>query len=561
MPNCADVVYSEDYYDILIDYNRVINLLEPECLQRINATFDVGYYSRTGMPPLSVESYTYSSIPNCFCLTDTMALESSNILLLQNQPSLNLKGQGVLIGFVDTGIDYQNTLFRNSDGSTRIAAIWDQTLRQGTPPEGFLYGSLFTEAQINEALNLPESLEMVPSVDENGHGTFLAGIAAGGEDPGENFIGAVPMATLAVVKCKQAKKNLRDFYYIPEDVDCYQENDIMAGVAWLSQLADALQMPLSICISMGSSMGSHSGASPLSAFLNMIGMRRGRAISIAAGNEANTRHHYLGTGMSQGNSEDVELSVGEGIHGFVMELWASSPELYQVGILSPTGELFQAVAGASMRKAEHFFLFENTTVTVEYEIVEEANASLLIFIRFTRPLQGIWNIRVTARQTIRGEYHIWLPVKAFLPGEVFFLRSNPDVTATIPSFAPSGIAVGAYQPSSGSLYPESGRGYSTKDAIKPDLAAPGVEVTGPGLRGNFVTMTGTSISAAITAGACAQFLQWGIVDGNYTTLNSTEIGTILIRGARRGPERSYPNREWGYGALDAYESLNRLRNV
>lgn len=560
MPCTEDMIYSEDYYDLIIDFNLIENYIFPECMQNIDVRFKIGYYPMEELPPLSVTDFTYSAIPQVYCLTDTSALEVTNILFLQNQPTLNLKGEGVLVGFVDTGINYQDALFRNSDGTTRIAGIWDQTLQNGEKPEGFLYGSQFLEAEINEALAAERPLEAVPSVDDIGHGTFLAGVCCGGGNPANDFVGAVPLSTIAMVKCKQTKGNLRDYYHIPPDTECFQENDIMAGVAWLQQLAIQLNMPLVVCISMGSGLGSHSEDGPLTEFLNNTGLRRGRAIAISAGNEANARHHYEGRGLVQDQREEVEISVGRNVQGFVLELWASAPELYQVAVVSPTGEVFSPQGGPSAGKAEYTFLFEGTTVSLEYEIVVGINSNQLAFLRFTNPLQGIWTIRVTARQVIQGNYNMWLPMSQMMSGEVFFLRSTPDITATSPSFAPSGISTGAFLAKGNSLYPDSGRGFSTTGEIKPDLAAPGVNVMGPDRRGNFTTMTGTSVAAAITAGACAQLLQWGIVNGQYSTLNSSEIRSILTRGARRDPQRTYPNREWGYGSLDVFEALNQLRD-
>lgn len=553
-------IYSEDYYDLIIDFNLIENYIFPDCIQSIDPRFKVGYYERAELPPLSVADYSYSAIPKCFCLTDYTALEVTNILFLQNQPVLDLKGEGVLVGFVDTGIAYQNPVFRNEDGTTRIAAIWDQTiLGKDRRPTGFLYGTEFSEEEINQALTSEDPLSIVNSIDTNGHGTFLSGVACGSGNPAEKFIGAAPLAKIAVVKCKEAKQNLKDYYFIPPSATCFQENDIMAGVSWLNALAERMGMPLVVCISMGSSLGSHMGDSPLSQFLNNLGLRRGRVVTISAGNEANARHHFQSLNLPQGQQENVEISVGNGVNGFVLELWAAVPNLYQVAVLSPTGELFEPVGGAGVRRAEHFFLFENTTVSIEYDIIVGANANQLAFIRFTTPLQGIWTIRVTARQVIQGGYHMWLPQSELVSGEVFFLRSTPDVTATTPSFSNAAVSVGAFLAKGNSLYPDSGRGFGANGDIKPDIAAPGVNVTGPDVRGNFITMTGTSVAAAITAGACAQLLEWGIVKGRYTTLNSVEMRSILTRGAQRSPDRSYPNPEWGFGSLDVFEALNQLR--
>lgn len=579
-----EMIYSEEYYDLIIDYNLIENYIFPECLQPIDARFQVGYYPREGLPPLSVENYGYSAIPKCYCLTDYSALEVTNILFLQNQPVLDLKGAGVMVGFIDTGIDYQNDVFRNEDGSTRIAAIWDQTIsgkltisedgdasnisengdasnnEVGRLPQGFLYGTEYSAKEINRALASESPLTVVPSIDSNGHGTFLAGVACGGGNPANRFIGAAPLATIAMVKCKEAKETIKDYYFIPPNAVCFQENDIMAGVAWLQEQAERLQMPLVICITMGSGLGSHMGDCPLGLLLNNMGLRRGRVITVSAGNEANARHHFQSVGLEMGQQENVEISVGAGVNGFVLELWAAVPNLYQVAVLSPTGELFEPVGGPGSGKAEYLFLFENTTVTIEYDIQVGANANQLAFLKFSTPLQGIWTIRVTARQTVQGGYHMWLPQSELMSGEVFFLRSTPDTTATEPSYASTAIATGAFLARGNSLYPESGRGFSANREVKPDLAAPGVNVYGPERRGTFTTRTGTSVAAAITAGACAQLLEWGIVKNQYSTLNSVEMRSILTRGARRTPDRGYPNPEWGYGTLDVFEALNQLRN-
>ena len=593
MPCNEDAVYSNEYYDLIIDYNLIENYIFPDCLQSIDARFKIGYYPRAGLPALSVADYSYSAIPQMFALTDYEALEVTNILFLQNQPVLDLKGEGVMIGFVDTGIDYDNPVFRNEDGSTRIAAIWDQTLRgtyvieetigervENVPindrgnltienneanivdrrPQGFLYGREFSESEINQALASDQPFSLVESRDDNGHGTFLAGVACGGGNPANNFIGAAPLAKIAVVKCKEAKKNLKDYYFVPEGATCFQENDIMAGIAWLNQQAEKQNMPLVVCVSMGSSLGSHTGGSPLSQYINNLGLRRGKVITVSAGNEANARHHFQNRELEENQIDNVEISVERGVAGFVLELWATAPNLYQVGVLSPTGELFEPMGGAGVRRAEHFFLFENTEVSIEYDITVGGGANQLAFLRFTTPLQGLWTIRVTARQTIRGGYNMWLPQSELMSGNVFFLRSTPDITATTPSFSIAAVSTGAFLPRGNSLYPESGRGFGAGGEIKPDLAAPGVNVTGPDQYGNFTTMTGTSVAAAITAGACAQLLEWGIVKGRYTTLNSVEMRTILTRGARRSVDRTYPNPEWGFGSLDVFEALNQLRS-
>lgn len=567
---CREAIYSNDYYDVIINYNEYIQSDLITCIQRVSDIYDIAYLSRELVPPLSVNIYNYSAIPNCFTLLDQTALEKSGILTLQNQPVLNLRGSGILIGFVDTGIDYTHPAFRNGDGTTRISAIWDQTLMEGPSPDGFSYGTLFDENDINAALASETPAALMPTTDTNGHGTFLAGIAAGSPDESGNFIGAAPLASIAMVKLKPAKQYLRDFYFINPETEVYQENDIMLALSWLNQLAYQLQMPLVICLALGSNMGSHGGNSPLSDFLNDISRRRLRVIVSAAGNETNARHHFMGTDLAPDSYEDVEISVGAHVSGFVLELWARAPELFTVDILSPTGEVFSTRPGRTNQSSEYSFIFENTTVSVDYRLVGLLTGDQLIFMRFKTPLQGLWTIRVYANQVIKGAFNMWLPMTNFLTGEVIFLRSSPDITITVPSMASGIITVGAYNAADGSLYPDSGRGLVTFSLIKPELAAPGVNITGPqplpagappaAGAAALTTRTGTSVAAAITAGACAQLMEWTILRQNNTQLNTSDFKNMLILGADRNPDISYPNNSWGFGTLNVYESLNQFRS-
>lgn len=558
--DCEEAVYSEDYYDLIIEFNR-LDVLDAtaECMQDIDINYGIGYFNRAGLPDLNVRDYTYSSIPQCFTIMEQSALNSSGILKVQNQPTLSLKGEGILMGFVDTGIDYRNPVFSNGEANSRILRLWDQTIRTGTKPEGFLYGSEYTTQDLNEALRMENPLDRVPSVDENGHGTFVAGVAAGSPDVANDFSGAAPYTDIAVVKLKPAKQNLRDFYFIPKDAVAYSEGDIMAAIAYLNKLAMELNKPLVLYLGMGTNMGSHGGSGPLSSYLDSIAMKRNHAVVIAAGNEANSRHHFLGSISQEGDSETVEISVGESVAGFTVELWARAPEIYSVAIISPTGEQIQRISPRQTNREVHQFVFEETTVSVDYRIVGERSGDQLVFIRFEKPTKGLWDIVVYADSIVDGHYHMWLPLREFVSGEVFFIRSNPDVTLTVPASAEVPMTVGAYSAETGSLFLDSSRGYTLTGNVKPDFVAPGVNVYGPGLRNRYITMTGTSVAAAIAAGASALILEWAIQRKYDQAINNVDIKNIILRGAGRSTIRDYPNREWGYGTLDVYHSFEILR--
>ena len=242
MPDCREQVYSNDYFDFVVPYGEAYTVSPPEtCIQRIDEDYDILYYEREGLPPLSLGAYSYSVIPKCFGLLDRSALESSGILQLQIQPALALTGRGVLMGFIDTGIDYTSPLFRYEDGSSRIVRIWDQTITDGTPPAGIFYGADYNQEMINQALESDNPYEIVPSRDTNGHGTFLAAVAAGGMDTDNDFSGAAPEAQIAVVKLKEAKPYLREFFFVIDGEPAYQENDIMLAVSYLNGLANVLK--------------------------------------------------------------------------------------------------------------------------------------------------------------------------------------------------------------------------------------------------------------------------------------------------------------------------------
>lgn len=555
---CREAVYSNEYYDLIVDYISSYPRGEPACYQQVSDQYDIAYYAREGIPELNLQDFPYQAIPKCFGLTDLSALEASGILRLQNPAGLDLLGQGILIGFVDTGIDYMHPAFRNLDGSTRIAGIWDQTIGDGVPPEGFYYGQFFDEEMINLALQSDQPLEVVPSRDENGHGTFMAGVACGNADISQDFSGAAPLSAIAMVKCKQAKPNLREYYFIPENIPCYQENDLMLGMAWLMDLADQLQIPLIICIGMGSSMGNHAGEEPVSMLADNYGLRRQRAVVVSAGNEASARHHYSRTGLGEGMKDRIEISVGEGVEGFYMEFWGAVPEIYRLAVLSPSGERFSEGGGTAGR-VSHNFIFERTALTIDYTTAGARLGGQLIYLRFTDPYPGIWTIEVTPELVLEGSFHCWLPLTELMKGEVYFLRSDPDTTILVPGFSSVAVTAGGYQTSSGGIAPQSGRGFSTLDDVKPDVAAPGVNVYGTEPGGRYGARSGTSAAAAVTAGGCAQIFEWGIGENNMRYLNSRDLSQLLIRGAVRDADRIYPDTSYGYGKLDVYNALNTLR--
>lgn len=564
--NCSQTIISNDYHDYILGYTpSVYNYLSaiPDiCISNIDNEWIILHYPAIETP--SVSRYGYTEIPKLFTLMDTTSLDSSGITRVQNQPVLNLTGTGTIVGIIDTGIDYLNPIFTYAKGLSKIEAIWDQTIESGPIMNPYEYGTIYTNDMINLALraydNGDDPYEIVASKDDDGHGTFLAGIAAGREDSDNNFIGAAPNASLLVVKLKPAKQYLRDFFLVREGAAAYQETDILMALKFLRDTAASLNKPISICIGLGSSSGPHMLGTPLANYINTLSRASGMAIVCCMGNEGNARHHFSGAKMDFMEYESVELSVGENDAGFTLELWAKRPELFSVSITSPTGEVIPRLPARDTKESTVLrFVFEQTVLYIDYKIIEWLSGYQLIFMRFVNPTAGIWRINVYGLNGITGDYNMWLPVTEFLSSDVHFVKPSPDTTITTPAVAPLAISVGAYDHLNGSLYIQSGRGPTADGVLKPDIVAPGVSIYGPEPNGKYVRRSGTSISAALVAGAAALIFSWDIRNGSLSFLSSIDLNSILIRGAYRAPIRSYPNIEWGYGTMDLYNSFESMR--
>lgn len=562
---CKEKILSEDYWDFVIPLYRDEELeeVDPEriCIQEL----DFGYKSVSVdsriLLPLSFRQYWYNTIPKCYTLLDMQPLDAAGIITLQNYPTLQLMGEGIMIGFLDTGIDYANPVFRNLDGTTRITGIWDQTIQDGEPPEGFLYGTEYTEEQINAALRTENPEELVPSEDTDGHGTFVASVAAGSAESSGRFIGAAPEAAIAMVKLKPAKNYLKEFFAIAEDARCYQENDILTGLRYLNELARSRGMPLVICMAIGTSFGGHNGDSLLAGILDSYALLRNRCVVTGTGNEAAQRHHYYGSFTDTQDIRTAEIRVGEGVNGFVTELWSTLPNIVTVSVTSPSGERTGQVPVRLGYLFDFIFAFERTSVTVEYRLLQENNDAQLVFIRFQNAVPGIWRIEVQPAMQTQGDFHMWLPMREFLEGEVYFLESNPDTTFTEPAGGKNTMTVSYYNSRENAVDINSGRGYTREERIKPDYAAPGTAVMGAVPGGGFKERTGSSAAIAIAAGGCALIMKWISDQPGARGASSSQVRNIIVMGAQKLPSTEYPNTQWGYGTMNLYRSLDILRRL
>lgn len=554
-------IISEDYADLLIEYTGVpISELFPGAtINPINSFLSVVHVPVSQITNRTVLELGYGVMPSVLGLVSQASLESSGISRLRNIPGFDLRGQGVLIGIIDSGIDYTNPIFRNEDGTTRIVSIWDQTVVSNQPPQGFFYGTEYTREQINLALQSEQPLEVVPSTDDNGHGTMVAGICGGKSVPGSGFYGIATDAEFVIIKLKPAKKYLKDFFFIPQEALGYQENDVAFGLNYLLQVFARENKPMAICIAVDTSQSSHDGRGTLSTYLSELAGTPGLAVVIAAGNEGNARRHYSGTVNERTGYDTLELNVGNNLRGFSMELWGHNPSIYSVDIESPSGEHIPRIDVGRDEYLELTFIFEPTIIHLDYQMIESQSGDQLILFRFDQPAQGIWKFNVFERGDIKLGFDIWLPMEGFIPNDTYFIRPDPYTTLLTLACTQIPITVTAYDSADGSLYLRASRGFTRINAISPDLAAPGVNVIGPALNGTFAEYTGTSVAAAHTTGIAVMMLEWGIIRGNLPEMSTIEMKKLMIRGARRNVDRIYPNRDWGFGILDIYNVFDSLR--
>ena len=464
-----------------------------------------------------------------------------------------LTGRGVLVGVVDSGIDYSHPDFRNNDGSSRILAFWDQTVRPTgdlAPPEGYVEGTLFTQERINEALaqtSRQAQMTIVPSVDTSGHGTHVAGIAAGnGRGSGGRNRGVATESELVVVKLGRPIQN-----------SFPSTTQLMTAVDFIIRTALLVGRPVAINMSFGNNYGSHDGRSLLESYLNDAAGVWKNNIIVGTGNEGASRTHTGGV-LRNNQVEIKELVVGEAIPGINLQIWKNYFDSFEVSIIHPNGRRIGPIP--EILGTQQFRLGE-TEILLYFGEPQPHNSSQEIYFEFI-PIRdyvnsGIWRIELTPRNIVVGDYNMWLPATATIGRQSGFLLPGPEFTITIPSTAARVISVGAYDPRTDSLAPFSGRGFLQVGLpIKPDLVAPGVDITSASPGGGYSVRSGTSMATPFVTGAAALLMQWGIVEGNDPFLYGEKMRAYLIRGTRELAAFSvYPNAQVGYGALCVRDSI------
>ncbi len=551
-------ILDENFYDLIID-----NILAPSYDTGDNITYlnerdSLLHIATMDGQPCDLGTQPYHRFPSILTLTSIASLEKSGIIKVQRNPYLSLYGRGVIIGIIDTGIDYQHPAFRYNDNTSRILSIWDQTIQEGEAPERFTFGSEYNKETINLALKSQNPLTVVPSVDTNGHGTSISSIIAGAPNTQYAFSGIVPEAELVVVKLKEAKQNLRRIHFVPEDATCYQESDVILGIRYVLSIAQKLRRPLAICIALGTSQGGHDGQGALSTYIDSLAQLSQIGIAVSAGNEGNTDRHYFHNSTSSPYTTEFELNVGNNDKLFSMEIWPYAPSRLTIEVITPTGESTPIIYPRLGICNRFSFVFNQSAIWINNINFEEETGDQLILIRFENAVPGIWQFRVQNLENEDFSFHAWLPSGNLITRETFFLEPNPDTTITSPGNAIHPLTVTAYNHINDSILIESSRGYTRTNQIKPDIAAPGFEIPCAVPNNKYAVLTGTGAAAAHSTGIIAMILEWAVVRGNYTSITGNDINRLIIRGAYRDPTLTYPNNIWGYGRVDVNGLFERL---
>lgn len=515
-----------------------------------------------------------------------------------------LAGQGVLVGIFDTGLDLTHPDFRDEAGRTRIIYAWDQITGSGRPPgvvgdQIFEYGTECARPEIDEG--------GCPLTDLDGHGTHVAGIAAGtgagtGNGlPAYRFTGVAPAAEMIVVRGGDSG---------------YTSAQLLEGVAYIMARAAELGRPVVINLSVTTQAGPHDGSTLLDRGLDQLS-GPGRIIVAGAGNQgvnANERPafaraltHAMAT-LAPGGSETHQLIIpsytprpGVFNDGAVLELWYDGRDSLEVVITTPGGTAAATATGDStLALTPDGAIFVANAVGGPQAI--NGDNQVLIAIadssESTPPTTGEWEITVTRRGgTGTGEYHLWLVGGTFDSADLARLEGGATNSHTIgsPATADRVIAVAAYagrhewrgtdgdlerfpfEEPLGDIAFFSSPGPRRDGVLKPEITAPGKMVissraesgsTWTGLPwlveedGVHGALLGTSMAAPFVTGAIALLLQ---LEPGLTPERAREVitGTArrdrYTREPRTGEPAGTPNNQWGYGKLDIAAATRVLR--
>ncbi|SHI70690.1 Subtilase family protein [Clostridium cavendishii DSM 21758] len=501
--------------------------------------------------------------PNAlYTLCDISPIEASGSSQFYNSTYLPLDGTGVLVGILDTGIDYLNEEFINEDGTTRIITIWDQTIPCEKGKKYLHGGCEYTREDINKAIKAKKDgqdpYKIVASKDEIGHGTSIASIV-GAKGVNPEVRGVAPRCDLSIVKLAPSPKAFIEEFEAYGNAPTFTTAVVFLGVKYFYDLSRRLNRPVVILIPIGGCRGGRNGLATIERYIDEISRVKGITVVAALGNEGNSDNHTSGTIESVGDIKSIELKIGKKQKNINFEIWVNKPDKYSMTIISPSGEVYSNISPSLNKTIEIKFLYEGTIIYLEYAIPEISTGEERITIIGKDIKEGIWSFNLIGEVVITGKYDAYLIQRELLAHETKFLNSNPYRTLMIPSSSLYSISVGYYNQNNNSIDINSSRGYSRDGRAKPELVAGGVNALATTTGSKTQVISGSSVAAAVVAGCAALIFQWAIINGNDTSLYATKVKTYLIGGTVKPEGKEYPNPEWGYGIINMKLVFDNMR--
>lgn len=528
-----------------------IDILELE--DQIISNKDINYIREVLEKYLDVGDFKiiYIIHPYLYTLQEISAIDVTQVNTVGINTPLNLTGEGVIIGIIDTGIDYLSDEFRNENGESRIISIWDQTIESNESELKCVpFGSVYTNEEINKAIVAYESggnpYDIVPSKDLNGHGTAMAGIV-GATGKNKEIRGVAPKCEFIIIKLSESNCTKK---LLNTNTPIFGLTSIFPAIEYLKKILINKKMPVVVLLPLGSNNGDHKGNNLFDGYIESISSNVGIIIVTGAGNEGNRDGHVSGVIRNSDEVETINLFVEENQRYMAMEIWIDLPSIIDINLVSPSGEETGFIQAATNVQRDNKFIFEKTQTTISYFLPEEYAGSELISIYFSNIASGIWQIKLKTRSIAMAKYNAWLWQYGLALSNTRFSPSDPYGTITTPGDSAFVVTVAAYNQNNNNLLTYSGLSFRQEYINKIDFAAGGVNTMTVGLNNSTQIINGTSLSAAIGAGACALLFQWGIVEGNYPYMYSQSIKTFLTRGVTKRGKDSYPNPELGYGILN-----------
>lgn len=505
-------------------------------------------------------SIVYVKPTEFYTLQQITPIEASQVGFLQLELPLSLNGSGVNIAVIDTGIDYLSEEFMRNNGETRIECIWDQTIpSNGKNLDQFIpYGSIYEKKDIQAAIQASREgmspYDIVPSVDEIGHGTNMAGIVgATGKNP--ELKGIAPNCDFVIVKL------IQDFSYKTQfnvKVPIYNITTIFAALEFLYRYSLDTSKPMVILFPLGTNLGNHKGTGILEQYIESISQNSGIVMVVPTGNQRDKGCHTSGILSEPGELHIVEIDVSPEQNSLWMDIWVDSPNVMSVDIVSPSGEN-SGIISALINNTEYYnYIFEETSIKVNYYLPEEITGDELIRLRFYDIQSGIWKLRLIANSVLKGNFNAWIPEEGLTVGGTHFSYADPFGTSTNPSNSPYVISVAAYNQNNNYLLNYSGAAFNDLRFNYVDIAAGGVNAITVAPNNKIATANGTSVAAAVTAGACALLFEWGIIKLNDPYMYSQTMKTYIARGADKRLGDIYPNPQWGYGLLNILKMFQNM---